>query len=77
LWVSRNKTTVFDFYQAWINSFDEDVERSLTFFTRMDVKDIKDIEAVIIDVLSQGGSVQAVEIGLHKEIQESMAICRY
>ena len=22
LWVSREKTTVFDFYQAWINSFD-------------------------------------------------------
>jgi tyrosyl-tRNA synthetase len=43
LWVSRTKTTVFDFYQAWINSFDEDVERSLTFFTRMDVKDIKDL----------------------------------
>src|SRR5574344_1605390 len=43
LWVSRTKTTIFDFYQAWINSFDEDVERSLTFFTRMDVKDIKDL----------------------------------
>lgn len=43
LWVSREKTTVFDFYQAWMNSFDEDVERSLTFFTRMEVEEIKDI----------------------------------
>lgn len=43
LWVSREKTTVFDFYQAWMNSFDEDVERSLTFFTRMEVKEIKAI----------------------------------
>ena len=34
LWVSRDKTSAFDFYQAWINSFDEDVERSLSFFTR-------------------------------------------
>lgn len=43
LWVSREKTTVFDFYQAWMNSFDEDVERSLTFFTRMGVEEIKAI----------------------------------
>ena len=43
LWVSREKTTVFDFYQAWINSFDEDVERSLTFFNRMEVEEIKAI----------------------------------
>ena len=40
-WVSRNKTSVFDFYQAWINSFDEDVERSLAFFTRLDMNEIK------------------------------------
>ena len=43
LWVSRDKTTPFDFFQAWINSFDEDVERSLSFFTRMEISDIKDL----------------------------------
>ena len=37
LWVSREKTTVFDFFQAWMNSFDEDVPRSLAFFTRLDI----------------------------------------
>ena len=41
LWVSRDKTTPFDFFQAWINSFDEDVERSLAFFTRMDMNEIR------------------------------------
>lgn len=41
LWVSREKTSAFDFFQAWINSFDEDVERSLAFFTRMEMEDIK------------------------------------
>ena len=41
LWVSRDKTTPFDFFQAWMNSFDEDVERSLSFFTRMEISDIK------------------------------------
>ena len=43
LWVSRGKTTVFDFFQAWMNSFDEDVERSLAFFTRMDMNEIKEL----------------------------------
>ena len=43
LWVSREKTSSFDFYQAWINSFDEDVERSLSFFTRMETSDIKQL----------------------------------
>lgn len=43
LWVSREKTSAFDFFQAWINSFDEDVERSLAFFTRMEMKDIKEL----------------------------------
>ena len=43
LWVSREKTSSFDFFQAWINSFDEDVERSLAFFTRLDMKEIKKI----------------------------------
>ena len=43
LWVSREKTSAFDFFQAWINSFDEDVERSLAFFTRMEMDDIKKI----------------------------------
>ena len=37
LWVSREKTTVFDFFQTWMNSFDEDVSRSLSFFTRLDM----------------------------------------
>ena len=43
LWVSRDKTTPFDFFQAWINSFDEDVERSLSFFTKMEIPDIKNL----------------------------------
>ncbi len=43
LWVSREKTTEYDFYQSWINSFDEDVERSLSFFTRMSIKEIKNL----------------------------------
>ena len=41
LWVSREKTDSYDFYQAFINSYDEDVERLLSFFTKLDVEEIK------------------------------------
>ena len=41
LWVSREKTTVYDFYQVFINSFDEDVERLLSFFSDYEMEDIK------------------------------------
>ena len=43
LWVSREKTSAFEFFQAWINSFDEDVERSLSFFTRMEMSEIREL----------------------------------
>ena len=43
LWVSRDKTSTFDFFQAWMNSFDEDVERSLSFFTRLEIDEIKEL----------------------------------
>lgn len=41
LWVSREKTTVYDFYQMFMNSFDEDVERLLSFFSNYEIEDIK------------------------------------
>ncbi|MBQ3511937.1 MAG: tyrosine--tRNA ligase [Bacilli bacterium] len=43
LWVSRDKTSTFEFFQAWMNSFDEDVERSLSFFTRLEIPEIKEL----------------------------------
>lgn len=41
LWVSREKTTIYDFYQMFMNSFDEDVERLLSFFSDYEIEDIK------------------------------------
>ena len=43
LWVSREKTDCYDFYQAFVNIFDEDVERLLSFFTRLEISEIKDM----------------------------------
>jgi len=43
LWVSRDRTASYDFYQSFVNSFDEDVERLLSFFTRINMEEIKRI----------------------------------
>ena len=41
LWVSRDKTSAFEFYQHFVNCMDQDVERLLRFFTKIDVNEIK------------------------------------
>ena len=41
LWVSREKTSPFEFFQHFVNCLDADVERLLRFFTKINVEDIK------------------------------------
>ena len=41
LWVSRTENGAFDCFQHFMNVFDEDVERLLTFFTDLPVSEIK------------------------------------
>ncbi len=41
LWVSREKTSAFEFFQHFVNCLDQDVERLLRFFTKIDVEEIK------------------------------------
>ena len=41
LWVSRDKTSVFDFFQHFVNCLDADVERLLRFFTKIDIEEIE------------------------------------
>ncbi len=43
LWVSREKTSSFEFFQHFVNCLDADVERLLRFFTKIDVDEIKKI----------------------------------
>ena len=48
LWVSREKTSSFDFFQHFVNCLDADVERLLRFFTKIDVGTIKEMCATDI-----------------------------
>ena len=43
LWVSREKTFSFEFFQHFVNCLDADVERLLRFFTKIDVEEIKEM----------------------------------
>lgn len=41
LWVSRDRTSSFEFFQHFVNCLDADVERLLKFFTDIDVNEIE------------------------------------
>lgn len=43
LWVARDKTTPYDFYQYFYNVADENVEMLLKLFTRIDIKKIDEM----------------------------------
>ena len=43
LWVSRNKSSSFDFFQHFVNCLDADVERLLSFFTRIPINEIQEM----------------------------------
>ena len=43
LWVSREKSSSFDFFQHFVKCLDEDVERLLRFFTRIPISEIKEM----------------------------------
>ena len=45
LWVTKEKTSVYDFYQYFLNQRDEDVEKLLMYLTDISVDEIKDIIA--------------------------------
>lgn len=43
LWVSRNKSSSFEFFQHFVNCLDADVERLLRFFTRLPINEIQEM----------------------------------
>ncbi len=43
LWVSRSKTSAFEFFQHFVNCLDADVERLLRFFTDLPITKIKNM----------------------------------
>ncbi|AFA41260.1 tyrosyl-tRNA synthetase [Wigglesworthia glossinidia endosymbiont of Glossina morsitans morsitans (Yale colony)] len=48
IWLDKNKTSVYDFYQFWLNSSDEDVFKFLKMFTFLKISDISKLEKKFI-----------------------------
>lgn len=43
IWLDKDKTSVYKFYQFWINTADEDAERFIKFYTFLDKKTIENL----------------------------------
>ncbi len=43
IWLDKNKTSVFDFFQFWINTTDEDTKKFLKIYTYLDVDYINNL----------------------------------
>lgn len=43
VWLSADKTSVFDFYQFWLNVADENIEQFLKIYTEIDKSEIDDL----------------------------------
>ncbi len=59
LWVARDKTSVFDFYQYFYNIQDKDVEMLLKLFTRMPLEEIR---ALVSTDIIKAKKVMAFEV---------------
>jgi tyrosyl-tRNA synthetase len=44
IWLDPKKTSVYQFYQFWINADDRDISRYLRYFTLLDHRQIEDLE---------------------------------
>ena len=73
LWVSREKTSVFEFFQHFVNCLDADVERLLRFFTKIDVEEIK---AMCKDDIVKAKKLMAFEVTklVHGENEAILAL---
>lgn len=50
IWLDKNKTSVFDFWQFWRNVSDEDVKKLFMFFTFMSVEEINNLDFTDINI---------------------------
>ncbi|PJC40836.1 MAG: tyrosine--tRNA ligase, partial [Parcubacteria group bacterium CG_4_9_14_0_2_um_filter_41_8] len=57
IWLDKNKTSVYEFYQYWINTDDRDVSRFLCLFTFLDMEQIQEL-----------GKLQHAQLRTAKEI---------
>ncbi|MEJ5301059.1 MAG: tyrosine--tRNA ligase [Thermodesulforhabdaceae bacterium] len=81
VWLSEEKTSVFDFYQYWVNTDDRDVERFLKLFTFIPVEEIDAIRNLSGEQLNPFKRILAYEVtalvhGYEKAKEAYLSACR-
>lgn len=81
VWLSEERTSVFDFYQYWVNTDDRDVERFLRLFTFIPLEEIRKVEGVTGERLNPFKRILAYEVtalvhGHEKAREAYLSACR-
>ena len=62
VWLDENKLSNFDFYQFWRNVNDEDVEKFLKLFTKIDLKEITKLSQLKGQETNEAKKILAFEV---------------
>jgi tyrosyl-tRNA synthetase len=62
IWLDAERTSVYDFYQYWVNTHDDDVERFLKLFTFLPLDQIAELARLTGAALNQAKRVLAYEV---------------
>jgi tyrosyl-tRNA synthetase len=62
VWLDPERTSVYDFYQYWVNTTDDDVPRFLRLFTFLPMKEIQELERLRGADIRQAKAVLALEV---------------
>jgi tyrosyl-tRNA synthetase len=62
LWLSKERTSPFDFYQYWRNTDDHDVERFLALLTFLPMEEVRRLGALKDSAINEAKRVLAFEI---------------
>lgn len=72
IWISKEKTSVYDFYQYFLNQKDEDVEMLLKYLTDLDMDEIKNIVKQDIRIAKKRMAYEITKI-IHGEEEAKIA----
>lgn len=62
VWLDKERTSVYDFYQYWVNTTDEDVERFLKLFTFLPMETIEELSRLEGAAINQAKRELAFEV---------------
>jgi tyrosyl-tRNA synthetase len=75
IWLDAERTSVYDFYQYWVNTHDDDVERFLKLFTFLPLDQIAELARLTGAAINQAKRVLAYEVTkiVHGEAEAAAA----